>query len=98
SGPGGIVTGARLESSLGAEVTLTLNFARSESFVLAQGANTGGMRIRLLRAHDDKARVLVTERGETASNYAVNLESRRQPFSQTDLDRATQRLKAQAFV
>src|ERR1700759_4720183 len=63
SGPRGIVAAARLESSLGGEVTLTLTWAKPESFVLAQGASASGMRIRLLRVHnDEKSRVLVTER------------------------------------
>src|SRR5690349_2212619 len=42
SGPRGIVTSARLESSLGGELTLTLTWAKPEAFVLAQGANPRG--------------------------------------------------------
>lgn len=98
SGPRGIVTAARLESSLGAEVTLTLTWAKPESFVLAQGASASGMRIRLLRAHDEKTRILVTERGETASNYAVNLESQRQPFDPGAVEQAAKRLQTKTFV
>jgi hypothetical protein len=98
SGPRGIVASARLESSLGGEVTLTLTWAKPESFVLAQGANAGGMRIRLLRARPEKARVLVTERGETASNYAVNLESRRQAFEPGEIEQAAKRLQTKSFV
>ncbi|MDB6100207.1 MAG: hypothetical protein JWO52_206 [Gammaproteobacteria bacterium] len=98
SGPRGIVAAARLESSLGAEVTLTLTFAKPESFVLAQGASATGMRIRLLRTHEEKARILVTERGETASNYAVNLESQRQPFDPGAVEQAAKRLQTKTFV
>jgi hypothetical protein len=98
SGPRGIVTSARLESSLGGEVTLTLTWAKPESFVLAQGASSSGMRIRLLRAHDEKTRILVTERGETASNYAVNLESQRQPFEPGAVEQAAKRLQTKTFV
>ena len=98
SGPRGIVAAARLESSLGGEVTLTLTWAKPESFVLAQGASASGMRIRLLRAHDEKTRILVTERGDTASNYAVNLESQRQPFDAGALEQAAQRLQTKTFV
>jgi tetratricopeptide (TPR) repeat protein len=98
SGPRGIVTAARLESSLGAEVTLTLTWAKPESFVLAQGASATGMRIRLLRARDEKTRILVTERGETASNYAVNLESQRQPFDPGAVEQAAKRLQTKTFV
>ncbi len=98
SGPRGIIASARLESSLGGEVTLTITWAKPESFVLAQGASPTGMRIRLLRARDEKSKVLVTERGETASNYAVNLESQRTPFDAGAVETATRRLHTQAFV
>src|ERR1700750_2771371 len=99
SGPRGIIAAARLESSLGGEVTLTVTWAKPESFVLAQGASATGMRIRLIRAHDNnKSRVLVTERGETASNYAVNLESQRTPFEPGAVETATKRLQTKAFV
>ena len=98
SGPRGIVTSARLESALGGEVTLTLTWAKPESFVLAQGASATGMRIRLLRAHDEKARILVTERGDTASNYAVNLESQREPFDPGVVELAAKRLQTKTFV
>jgi hypothetical protein len=98
SGPRGIVAAARLESSLGGEVTLTLTWAKPESFVLAQGASASGMRIRLLRVHDEKTRILVTERGDTASNYAVNLESQRQPIDAGAVDLAAKRLQTKTFV
>lgn len=98
SGPAGIITSARVETALGAEVALTLTFARPESFVLAQGASAAGMRIRLLRVHDEKARILVTERGDTASNYAVNLESRREPFPPGALELAAKRLQTTTFM
>jgi hypothetical protein len=87
-----------LESALGGEVALTLTWAKPESFVLAQGASANGMRIRLLRAHEEKTRILVTERGETASNYAVNLESRRQPFEPGEVEQASKRLQTKTFV
>jgi hypothetical protein len=98
SGPRGIVTSARLESTLGGEVTLTLTWAKPERFVLAQGASAAGMRIRLLRLKQEKARILVTERGETASNYAVNLESQREPFEPGAVEQAHQRLQTKTFI
>jgi hypothetical protein len=98
SGPRGIVAAARMESSLGGEVTLTLTWAKPESFVLAQGASATGMRIRLLRAREEKTRILVTERGETASNYAVNLESQREPFDPGAVEQAAKRLQTKTFV
>ena len=98
SGPRGIVTSARLESSLGGEVTLTLTWAKPEAFVLAQGASPRGMRIRLIRKQAEKARILVTDRGDTASNFAVNLESQRTPFDSAAIELAGKRLQAHTFV
>ena len=46
----------------------------------------------------EKSRVLVTERGETASNYAINLESQRTPFDPGAVETATKRLQTKAFV
>jgi hypothetical protein len=98
SGPRGILSAARLESALGGEVTLTLTFARLESFVLAQGASPTGMRIRLIRTKADKPRILVTDRGDMASNFAVNLESQHQPFDPAAIELAEKRLQTKTFV
>ena len=98
SGPRGILSAARLEASLGGEVTITLTFARPESFVLAQGASPTGMRVRLLRARSEKSRILVTDRGDTASNFAVNLESQHQPFDPAEVKLAEDRLQTRTFV
>lgn len=98
SGPRGIIASARLESALGGEVTLTLTWAKPESFVLAQGASASGMRIRLLRAREEKTRILVTERGDTASNYAVNLVSQHEPFDPGTVEAAARRLQTKTFV
>src|SRR5262249_8822290 len=98
SGPRGIITAARLESSLGAELTLTLTWGRPEAFVLAQGASSRGLRIRLIRRPSEKGHILVTDRGDTATNFAVNLESQREPFDPSAVDLASQRLQTHAFI
>jgi hypothetical protein len=98
SGPRGILNSARLESALGGEVTLTLTWAKPESFVLAQGASPTGLRIRLIRARADKPRILVTDRGDTASNFAVNLESQHDPFDPDTVKLAAERLQTKTFV
>lgn len=98
SGPRGILDSARLEASLGGEVTLTLAWAKPESFVLAQGASPTGMRIRLIRARADKPRILVTDRGDTANNFAVNLESQHEPFDPEAVRIAAERLQTRTFV
>ena len=98
SGPRGVLTTARLEASLGGEVTLTLSFAKPEAFVLAQGASSLGMRVRLIRARGEKGRILVTDRGDTANNFAVNLESQHEPFDPAEVDRAAERLQMKTFI
>jgi hypothetical protein len=98
SGPRGILDSARLDSSLGGEVTLTLTWAKPESFVLAQGASPTGMRIRLIRARAGKPRILVTDRGDTANNFAVNLESQHEPFDPEAVELAGERLQTRTFV
>jgi hypothetical protein len=98
SGPSGIVTSARLDSSLGSEVTLTLTWAKPEAFVLAQGASPRGLHIRLIRQPPEKARILVSDRGDTASNFAVNLESQREPFDPAAIELAGNRLQVHTFV
>ncbi|HEY0341350.1 MAG TPA: SPOR domain-containing protein, partial [Steroidobacteraceae bacterium] len=98
SGPRGILSTARLESSLGGEVTLTLSFSKPEAFVLAQGASPMGMRVRLIRARGDKPRILVTDRGDSASNFAVNLESQHEPFDPAAIAQAGEGLQTTAFV
>ena len=98
SGPRGVLDGTRLEASLGGEVTLTLAFVKPESFVLAQGASPTGMRIRLIRTRTDKPRILVTDRGDTANNFAVNLESQHEPFDPEAVQTAAERLQTRTFV
>ena len=98
SGPRGILDSARLDSSLGGEVTLTLTWAKPEAFVLAQGASPTGMRIRLIRTRSEKPRILVTDRGDTASNFAVNLESQHEPFDSEAVRLAAERLQTRTFV
>jgi hypothetical protein len=98
SGPRGILDSARLESALGGEVTLTLTWSKPESFVLAQGASPTGMRIRLIRARADKPHILITDSGDTANNFAVNLESQHEPFAPDAVQFAGERLQTKTFV
>ena len=96
SGGANIVTGARLESLAPGQITLTLTFGKIERFVLAQGVDPRGLRLRLLsRAH---ARIRVLGGQEEASNFAINLDSQPAPFPPEAVELAHQRLKAPAFV
>src|SRR5215469_4892514 len=81
SGGAGIITGARVESLAPGQITLTLSFKKSERFVLAQGVDPRGLRVRLVdHARARGGRVMV-EPSEVVSNFAINLDSRPKPFT-----------------
>jgi len=82
-----LVTAARLESSLGGEVTLTLTWAKPESFVLAQGASaTTGMKSGCSEPATKRPHPGHGTRRD-ASNYAVNL-NQTEPFDPGALEQA----------
>ena len=98
SGGAGIVSGARLEAMAPGQVTLTLRFKKSEHFVLAQGVDPRGLRVRLVdHARARGGRVMVSPT-DVVSNFAVNLDSRPKPFTPEEIALAHQRLQAPVFV
>lgn len=97
SGGGKIVTAARLESLAPGQVTLTVSFARNERFVLAQGVDPRGLRLRLLDRAHARIRVLPGQE-EAVSNFAVNLDSQPKPFPPEAIALAQERVKAPVFV
>jgi len=97
SGGTNIVTGARVESLGPGQITLILTFAKNERFVIAQGIDPRGLRLRLLDRNHGKVRVLGGQ-DETASNFAINLDSQPAPFPPQAIEVAHKRLKAPAFV
>ena len=95
SGGTNIVTGARVESLGPGQITLTLTFAKNERFVIAQGVDPRGLRLRLLNRTRGKVRVMGGQ-DETASNFAINLDSQPAPFAPEAIEAAHQHLKAPA--
>lgn len=96
TGTEGIIQSARVDTDVPGEVALTLAWARSETFIMAQGSDLHGLHIRLLR--QPPAHVTVAEPNDASTNFVVNLDSQREPFTQEAIDRAGQRLKAPVFV
>ncbi|HET7756315.1 MAG TPA: SPOR domain-containing protein [Steroidobacteraceae bacterium] len=96
-GGANIVSSARLESIAPGQVTLTISFSKSEQFVIAQGADPHGLRLRLISHKQQKAKVLVGQPEEVA-NFAINLDSEPKAFPQADVDLAHERLKAPIYV
>src|SRR5215831_12891785 len=86
SGGGNIVTAARVDSMAPGQITLTLDFKKSERFVLAQGVDQRGLRLRLIDRARGRGKILVGQSTEAVSNFAINLDSQPKPYSQADVD------------
>jgi tetratricopeptide (TPR) repeat protein len=97
SGGSNIVTGARVQSLGPGQITLTLTFAKNERFVIAQGVDPRGLRLRLLERTRGTVRVLAGQ-DDTVSHFAINLDSQPATFSPQAIAVAHDRLKAPAFV
>jgi tetratricopeptide (TPR) repeat protein len=97
SGGAGIVASARVESLAPGQITLTLGFKKSERFVLAQGVDPRGLRVRLVDHMRARGRVMVSP-NDVVSNFAINLDSRPKPFTPEEIALAHQRLQAPVFV
>jgi tetratricopeptide (TPR) repeat protein len=98
SGGANIVTAARVDSMAPGQITLTLDFKKSERFVLAQGVDPRGLRLRLIDRARGRGKILVGQAIEAVSNFAINLDSQPKPFAPADVELAHERLKAPAFV
>jgi len=98
SGGANIVSAARIESLSPGQITLTLDFKKSERFVLAQGVDPHGLRLRLVDHGSGRARIVVGQANEAAANFAINLDSQPKPFTAAEVELAHQRLRAPAFV
>ncbi len=78
---------------------LTLEWAKPLHFVLAPTTDGRGIRVRLLDALGARKAVMaVGDAPGSPSGYAVNLESRTEPFSDTDLQQARESLGVPVFV
>jgi tetratricopeptide (TPR) repeat protein len=97
SGGTNILASARVESLAPGQITLTLSFRKNERFVLAQGVDPRGLRVRLIERAHGRVSVLGGE-SEAVSNFAINLDSQPAPFSPEAVQLAHERLKAPAFV
>ena len=97
-GGAGIVRSARMEGIAPGQVTLTFTFLKSEQFVIAQGADPHGLRLRLINHKRQKAQVLVGGQPAELAAYAINLDSEPKAYPQADIDLAHQRLKAPIYV
>jgi hypothetical protein len=98
SGGANIMSAARVESDVPGQIALVLTWKRSERFVVAQGVDPRGLRVRLFDRARGRGKILLSEPGETVSNFAINLDSETHPFDQAAVQAAHELLKAPAFV
>ncbi len=98
SGGGGIVAAVRVDGDVPGQITLVFDFKKSEQFVIAQGVDPHGLRLRLLRPVGRKGQVLLTQPTDQVSNFAINLESQPKPFAPHAVELAQRRLQAPVFV
>jgi hypothetical protein len=97
SGGGEVVDSARVESTLPGQLSLIITWRKSERFVLGQGADRHGLRIRLFD-HTRRPSVSVSEPGDVISSFAVNLDSQIRPFEPATVQAIGERLHAPVFV
>jgi tetratricopeptide (TPR) repeat protein len=98
SGGSNIVTAARVEAMAPGQISLTLDFKKNERFVVAQGVDPRGLRLRLIDRARGRGKILVGQSTEEVSNFAINLDSQPKAFGAQDVQLAHDRLKAPAFV
>ena len=98
SGGGSIVVAVRVDGDVPGQITLVFDFKKSEQFVIAQGVDPRGLRLRLLRPVSRKGQVLLTQPTDQVSNFAINLESQPKPFDPQAVELAQRRLQAPVFV
>ena len=58
-------TAARVESDVPGQITLTFNFSKSERFVVAQGVDPRGLRLRLIDRARGRGKIMVGRAGRT---------------------------------
>ncbi|MBS0377083.1 MAG: SPOR domain-containing protein [Proteobacteria bacterium] len=98
SGGSSLLTAARLESLAPGQVTLTLSFAKPERFVIAQGVDPRGLRMRLVDHHASGGNIRVSVPEDSTAGYAVNLDSQPTTFTPEAIALAGERLHVPVYV
>lgn len=98
SGATRVVSAVSLDSNAPGRVLLNVELAADEQFVLGQGVDLSGLRIRLLRPQRARARMLVGGPTDAVSYFAVNLDSELTSFAPAVLAAARSRLQVPVFV
>ncbi len=98
SGGKNIINNVRVDSDVPGQLTLAFSFRKPEHFVVAQGADLRGMRLRLIDRARGRGKITVNEPSGPATSFAVNLESQPADYTPEALQLARDRLKVPVFV
>jgi len=98
SGGSGILSAVRVEGDVPGQITLVFDFRKSERFVLAQGVDPRGLRIRLIDRARGRPKILLTQPTDTVNNFAINLDAQTRPFDQDAITRAHEKLQAPVYT
>ncbi len=98
SGGANIVSSVRVEGDVPGQITLLFQFKKVERFVVAQGVDPRGLRMRLIDRARGRGKILLTQPTDTVDNFAINLESQPAPFDDKAVELAHERLHAPAYV
>jgi hypothetical protein len=93
-----MIRALELEQLASNEVSLNLQFARNEQFVLAPTGDGHGLRIRLIRSKSDGAQVFIGESPAMPATYAVNLDSSQEPYEPQALEHARSAVSAPVYI
>ena len=98
SGGAGIVSAVRVDGDVPGQITLVFSFRKLERFVLAQGVDPRGLRLRLIDRARGRGKILLSQPTDSVNNFAINLDSQPKPFDEQAVQLAHQRLTAPAFT
>ncbi|MBS0419516.1 MAG: SPOR domain-containing protein [Proteobacteria bacterium] len=98
SGGSGVLSAVRVEGDVPGQITLVFDFKKSERFVLAQGVDPRGLRMRLIDRARGRPKILLTQPTDTVSNFAINLDAQTRPFDQDAITRAHEKFQAPVYT
>ena len=97
-GGASIINNVRTEADVPGQITLSFSFRKQEHFVIAQGADLRGLRVRLIDRARGRGKVMVNEPSGPVNSYAVNLESQPAAFRPEAVQQARDLLKTPIFL
>jgi len=93
------IQGIDLDRPITTEVDITIHWRQSEKFLVLPTGDERGVRIRLLRAGEQRGSLIIGEvPGRGSANYAINLDSSHEPFDDAAIAAASQVTGVRVYV